>query len=86
MKFKISYSERFKKHYKKLQEIEKKQVKRKIELLSDNPHHPSLRTKHIQGTEGLFECSVNMSIRILWFYEDNSIIILLDIGHHDILK
>ncbi len=33
----------------------------------------------------LFECSVNMDIRIIWYYEDDKLIILVDVGHHDIL-
>lgn len=86
MQFEISYSKRFRKHYKKLHEFEKRQVKNKVELLAKNPFHPSLRTKHVKGTEDLLECSVNMDIRILWCYEDNSITIILDIGHHDIVK
>ena len=48
--------------------------------------HPSLRTKRIQGTTDLFECSVNMDIRIIWYYEGDKMIILVDVGHHDILK
>lgn len=55
-------------------------------LLAENPSHPSLRTKRIQGTADLFECSINMDIRIIWFYEGDKMIILLDVGHHDILK
>ena len=83
---KISYTERFKKHYKKINSKEKKQISNKVELLSQNPLHPSLRTKKIRGTEELFECSVNMDIRIIWYYEEERMIILLDVGHHDILK
>lgn len=55
-------------------------------LLAENPSHPSLRTKRIQGTADLFECSINMDIRIIWFYEGDKMIILLDVGHHDILE
>ena len=47
--------------------------------------HPSLRTKRIQGTKDLFECNVNMDIRIIWYYEGDKLIILVDVGHHDIL-
>ena len=65
---------------------EKKQLKNKLELLAQNPSHPSLRTKRIQGTTDLFECSVNMDIRIIWYYEGDKMIILVDVGHHDILK
>jgi len=46
----------------------------------------SIRTKRIQGTVKLFESSANMDIRIIWYYEGDKIIFLLDVGHHDILK
>ena len=86
MAFKITFTDRFQKHFKDLNEIEKKQLRNKLTILSENPLHPSLRTKRIQGTEDLFECSVNMDIRIIWDYEGDTIIILVDVGHHDILK
>ena len=86
MAYQITYTERFQKHYKNLTVQEKKQLRNKLELLAENPMHPSLRTKRIQGTTDLFECSVNMDIRIIWFYEGNKMIILVDVGHHDILK
>lgn len=48
--------------------------------------HPSLRTKRIQGTKDLFERSVNMNICMIWYYEGDKLIILIDVGHHDILE
>lgn len=86
MTFQITFTDRFQKHYGNLTETEKKQLRSKLALLSENPMHPSLRTKRIQGTEGLFECSINMDIRIIWYYEGETLIILVDVGHHDILK
>ncbi len=77
--------ERFEKHFKALSAQEKKQLQNKLRLLAENPMHLSLRTKRIQGTEDLFECSVNMDIRIIWFSEGDELIILVDVGHHDIL-
>lgn len=85
MAYEFVFTEKIKKHFAKLNNNEKKQLKNKLELLSNNPMHPSLRTKRIQGTKDLFECSVNMDIRIIWFYEGDVLIILLDVGHHDIL-
>lgn len=82
--YKLVYSKRFKKHYMRLHPTEKKQIASKVKLLSQNPMHPSLRTKRIQGTD-LFECSVNMEMRIVWFYEEGRIIVLLEVGHHEIL-
>jgi len=61
-------------------------LKRHLRFISENPMHPSLRTKRIQGMDNLFECSVNMDIRVIWYYEDSLIIILLGVGRHDILK
>ena len=86
MAFELSYTDRFEKNYNKLSKIEKKQIINKLALLAENPAHPSLRSKRIQGTDDLFECSVNMDIRIVWYYEGDKLIILLDVGHHDILK
>lgn len=86
MAFVFAYTERFRKSFAKLSAKEKSQTRAKLDLLSQNPTHPSLRTKRIQGTANLFECSVNMDIRIIWYIEGNRIILLLDIGHHDILK
>lgn len=83
---KITFTERFQKHYKNLTEIEKKQFRNKLAIFSENPMHPSLRVKRIQGTADLFEFSVNMDIRVIWFYEGESLVALVDIGHHDILK
>lgn len=85
MTYKIILTDRFEKNYKKLNTKIKKQLKKKIEIMQDNPFHPSLRTKRIQGTNDLFEFSVNMDVRVIWHYEDDKLILLLDIGHHDIL-
>jgi mRNA-degrading endonuclease YafQ of YafQ-DinJ toxin-antitoxin module len=60
-------------------------VAKKLELLMGNPFHPSLRTKKVQGFDGLFECSVNMNIRVLWKYEGSNIILMLDVAPHSIL-
>lgn len=85
MKFKIVFTRNFEKSLRKLTLAEQKQVAIKLKILQTTPFHPSLRTKKIKGFEGLFECSVNMDIRILWRYEGSEIIITLDIGHHSIV-
>lgn len=86
MTYEFTYTSRFQKHFKKLTAQEKKLLKNKLLLLAQNPFHPSLRTKRIQGTDDLFECSVNMDLRIIWYYEGEKIIAIVDVGHHDILK
>ena len=85
MAYRLSTSDRFEKQFKQLAQQEQKQIRNKIEILAVNPLHPSLRTKRIKGTEDMFECSINMDIRIIWHYENNRMM-LLSVGHHDILK
>ena len=86
MAYLITFTKRFEKHFKDLNAQERKQLKKKLQLLAENPMHPSLRTKRIQGTKAMFECSVNMDIRIIWYYEGDKLIILVDVGHHDVLE
>ena len=57
-----------------------------MKLLVENVLHPSLRTKKIKGKKDLYESSINMDIRIIQYFENEELIILVDIGHHDVLK
>ena len=86
MNYKLKFTKDFEKNLKKLSFEEQKMVAKKIKMLSSDPFYPSLRTKKVQGIRNLFELSVNMDIRILWRYDDDIIILLLDIGHHGIIS
>ena len=76
------FTERFKKSYKKLSDEERETLLKKLDLMSVNPHHPSLRTKKIQGTDNIFECSIDMAIRMTRQYDGDSILLRV-IGDHD---
>ncbi|MDQ2088126.1 hypothetical protein RBH29_16995 [Herbivorax sp. ANBcel31] len=79
----ILYSENFKSKVKNLPIEVKKQLKKKLEIMIDNPRHPSLRTKKIKGRgDNIFEASINMDIRMTWQYIEDGII-LRNIGEHD---
>ena len=86
MPYHFTFTNRFTKRFKTLAKQEKKQLKGKLRLLSENPLHPSLRTKRILGTNDLFESSINMKIRIIWYYGDDKVIILANVGYHDIFR
>ncbi|MFW5794198.1 MAG: cytotoxin [Bacillota bacterium] len=86
MKYEILFSSRFKKSFSKLQDQEKKIFYKKLFIFIENHKHPSLRTKKLKGSEILFESSINMTIRVIWTYQDGNLILMLDIGHHNILK
>jgi mRNA interferase RelE/StbE len=79
---KFIFSNRFKKEYKKLSSEEKTALHNKLRIMAQNPLHPSLRIKKIQGKEDIFECSINMGIRMTWQYEDGKIF-LRAIGEHN---
>ncbi len=67
MKVEFLYSNRFKNDYKNLSPKVKEALYNKLNLLSQNRMHPSLRTKKIKGCkEEIFECSINMRIRMTW--------------------
>jgi mRNA interferase RelE/StbE len=76
------YTDRFKKSYKQLSKEEKKALHKKFLLMIKNPHHPSLRTKKVQGTDNIFECSINMAVRMTWQHEGESIMLRV-VGDHD---
>ena len=84
--YKITYTDRFLKSFKRLTYIEQQTFERKMKIFIENNLHPSLRTKKIQGQKYLYESSINMDIRIIWYYENEELIVLVDIGHHEILK
>jgi mRNA interferase RelE/StbE len=83
---KISRSDRFIKELRKL--IDKgvltiEQVEKFLRLVEENPRHPSLRIKKIQGTADIFEASVNMSVRVSFQYIKPDTVFLRNIGEHD---
>lgn len=39
MAYRITYTKRFEKHYKKMTPVEKKQIKSKVGILAENPLH-----------------------------------------------
>jgi mRNA-degrading endonuclease RelE of RelBE toxin-antitoxin system len=78
----IYYTELFREKVKALPAETRKALKTKLELMVENPRHPSLRTKKIHGQEGIFEASVTMAIHITWQYTNDGVL-LRNIGEHD---
>ena len=79
-------SDRFIKELKKLIKkgvVTSSQIQKFFALIEENPQHPSLRTKKIQGTSGIFEASITMAIRVTFHYEKPDTIYLRNVGEHD---
>jgi mRNA-degrading endonuclease YafQ of YafQ-DinJ toxin-antitoxin module len=91
MKFKLAFSDRFNKKYKKLIKSNyslKDKVIEKLEILRSNPKDISLKSHKVNSRyfDNVFSSSVTGDIRIIWKYDNEGnieIIYLLDIGGHD---
>lgn len=82
--FTDSYSKRSKKFFSKHPELIN-QYQKTLELLTLNPHHPSLRLHPLkEKLEGIYSVSINMSYRInIDFIIQENTIVPINIGNHD---
>ena len=84
---KFDFTPRFNRAYNKLPNEIKTLFNDKIYQFTDNWQHPSLRVKKIQGTDSVWEASLNMSIRFTFEFakdlDGRQVCILLNIGDHD---
>ncbi|MBU4176027.1 MAG: hypothetical protein KJ907_11430 [Actinobacteria bacterium] len=78
----VKWSDRFKKCFDVMSKEAKKVSERKLALFADNPRHPSLRSKRVQGTNSIWESTVNKSTRFTWEYIEGGVK-LRAIGEHD---
>jgi len=79
----------FRKELKKLSAQEQLLVLKTLDIMENNPYYQSLRTKKIDSKrKDLFESRVNRDIRLLWYFEeeDDKVIAMLEVGHHDVEK
>jgi len=84
LKFAEGYEKKAIKFLKKHKDVYP-QYKKTIELLKQNPHHPSLRLHKLQGKLNPYNSvSINMKYRIVIdFIIIDNVIILIDLGSHD---
>lgn len=73
---------RFRDSYRSLPETLQKKADKALRLLADNPRHPSLRLKKIEGTPGIWEARVDRGCRMTLQVEADAYI-LRNIGKHD---
>lgn len=75
-------TERFKRAYRDLPNELQRMADKALRLLEENPKHPSLRLKKMQGTPGIWEARVDRSCRLtLEIHSDT--MLLRNIGKHD---
>lgn len=78
----LRYTNRFQRAYSDLTDDNAERVKRALRLLADNPRHPGLRVKRVQGTDRIWEARAGLSVRLTFEIEGDGIV-LRNVGAHD---
>lgn len=79
-------TDRFKKAYQQLPPSIQPKVKKALRLLAENPRHPSLRVRKIQGVPNIYEGRIDQKYRFSFQFEgDDKILRNID-NHDDCLK
>jgi addiction module RelE/StbE family toxin len=80
---KIKFTRRFLKCFARLPKPVQEKIKKQIALLAENPRHPSLQTKPIQGAMGIFEARIDLDYRLTYEREADDTLVLRVVGKHD---
>jgi mRNA-degrading endonuclease RelE of RelBE toxin-antitoxin system len=79
----IELTESFHKWYAKLPDNIKKKTRKALRLLAENPRHPSLRSKPIEGAMGIFEARVDQKYRLTFERLPGNVLRIRVVGKHD---
>jgi len=82
---KAVFSKSFKRAYKVLPKDIQTQVDKQLTALLENPGHPSLHIKKMEGHPSIWEARITAGYRIT-FQVDGDTYLLRRVGSHDILK
>ena len=80
---KIKFSKRFLKSFARLPKTVREKIKKQIALLAENPRHPSLQTRPIQGVTGIYEARVDVDYRMTYERMADDTLVLRVVGKHD---
>ena len=78
----IIITDRFRKAFQKLPPGIQSKVKKALRLLAENPRHPSLRVRKIQGVNHIYEGRVDQKYRFSFQFEGDDKI-LRNVDNHD---
>ena len=73
---KIRLTDRFISLYANLPPSIRKEIDRQIGILANDPRHPSLQTKMIKGTNGIYEARVDLNYRLTYERLSGDILLL----------
>ncbi len=73
---------RFRRAYRKLSPEDRKRVGLALRRIAEDPRHPGLHVKRMQGTRGIWEARASRSLRITFEMKGDDLV-LRKVGHHD---
>ncbi len=79
----IELTESFHRWYARLPDKIKVKTQKALRLLAENPRHPSLRSKPIEGAKGLFEARVDQKYRLTFERLPADVVRIRVVGKHD---
>jgi mRNA interferase RelE/StbE len=79
----IKFSKRFLKLFSRLPAPIQEKVKKQLSLLAENPRHPSLQTKPIQGAARVYEACVDQDYRMTYEREVDDTLLMRVVARHD---
>lgn len=83
----IAYKPSFLKQLNELDEKTIDIILKKNEILRDQRNHIGLKVHKLHGKlSNCYSFSINYSLRIIFQYENKKMIVLLDLGKHDIYR
>ncbi len=80
---KIKLTRRFLKSFARLPKSIQEKIKKQIALLAENPRHPSLRTKPVQGTDGIYEERIDRDYRMTYERNPDDTLVLRVVDWHE---
>jgi hypothetical protein len=58
-------------------------VKKQLDLLTEDPKHPSLQTKPVQRASGIYEARVDLDHRLTFERDEDDTLVLRVVARHD---
>lgn len=83
---KIKAYKRFRKAYRNLPENVQKKADKQIAILSKDLQHPSLHTKKIKGSKGIWEARIDIHHRLTFEIIEDTIFLRVAGNHDEVLK
>jgi mRNA interferase RelE/StbE len=78
----LQYTDRFHRAYRALTAEDRRRVQNSLRRLAEDPRHPGLRVKKMQGTDGIWEARASRALRIT-FEMQGAVVVLRNVSRHD---